>query len=83
MVVSPMVVRMTDLAAHWGKRIKAEREARSWTQADLAREAKIAHQTVAAIEQGRRIPSDTLRLRLAGVFGIDPNDLFAYPAEVA
>jgi transcriptional regulator with XRE-family HTH domain len=45
-------MRNTDSADHLRRFLRAERKRRGWTQADLARRANVAKNTVAALEKG-------------------------------
>ena len=51
------------------------------TQAELARRLGMTRQTVIAIEQGRYSPSLEMAFRIAHVFGVRLDDVFAYPEE--
>ena len=63
-------------------RIRALRfEAGEMTQAELADMLGVTRQTVIAIEQGRYSPSLEMAFRIAGVFGVPLEDVFAYPEE--
>lgn len=56
-------------------------EAGEMTQAELADMLGVTRQTVIAIEQGRYSPSLEMAFRIAGVFGVPLEDVFAYPKE--
>jgi len=56
--------------------IRAEREARGWTQSALAEQLAVSRQTVNAIETGKYDPSLPLAFRLASVFERRIEDLF-------
>jgi putative transcriptional regulator len=63
-------------------RIRALRfEAGEMTQAELADMLGVTRQTVIAIEQERYSPSLEMAFRIAGVFGVPLEDVFAYPKE--
>ena len=51
------------------------------TQADLADRVGVTRQTLIAIEQGRYSPSLEMAFRIAHVFGVRLDDVFAYPEE--
>jgi putative transcriptional regulator len=53
-------------------------DADEMTQADLARRAGLARQTIVALEQGRQYPSLEAAFRIAGVFGLDIEDVFQW-----
>ena len=57
--------------------IKVERAIKNFTQADLAKLAKVSRQTINAIEKGNYVPSTVLALRLATIFEKEVGDLFA------
>ena len=50
--------------------IRREREARNWTQKELAREADLSRSAVQKIETGERKPNLATAKKLARVFGI-------------
>jgi transcriptional regulator with XRE-family HTH domain len=52
-------------------------------QADIADLAKIHNTRLSQIVRGRVSPSESERLRLAGVLQRDVNDLFPSPEEIA
>jgi len=49
------------------------------TQADLADRIGLTRQTIIAIEQGRYSPSLEMAFRIAQVFKVPLDDVFAYP----
>ena len=49
------------------------------TQADLADRVGLTRQTIIAIEQGRYSPSLEVAFRIARVFGVPLERVFAYP----
>ena len=53
-----------------GARIKALREAKGWTQADLAARAKLSVIYVAKMEGGDRVPTLATLKRLARALGV-------------
>jgi putative transcriptional regulator len=59
-----------------GNHIKALRQARGWTQKDLAGRLEGARQTVIAIEGGRYDPSLPLAFAIAEVFGMGIEEIF-------
>jgi transcriptional regulator with XRE-family HTH domain len=60
-------------------RIRALRESRGWTQADLAEKARMSRSQLAMIETEAR-PANTLRLNaIAAALGVEPQDLFDSP----
>ena len=57
-------------------RIRQLREAKGWTQADLAERARMSRSQLAMIEAETR-PANTLRLNaIAAALGVVPEDLF-------
>lgn len=56
------------------------REKLNRSQAFLAEMVGVRQQTISAIERGGIIPSDKLKLRIAGCLGTTPTDLFAWPS---
>ncbi|MFS0736989.1 helix-turn-helix transcriptional regulator [Sphingomonas sp. 1P06PA] len=58
--------------------MREEREARGMTQADLGAEIGMTRQTIAAIEQRRYSPSLESAFRLARVFALPIDALFAW-----
>ena len=57
------------------ERIKALREARGWTQAELARRMNITRNGVNSWEQGLSMPSPTCLVDLAKVFSVSTDYL--------
>jgi putative transcriptional regulator len=57
--------------------LKLERARRNLTQEQLAALAGVTRKTINTIETGRFVPSTTLALILARVFGLRVEDLFA------
>lgn len=62
-------------------RLHLARGARSWTQADLAREVGVSRQTINSIETGRFEPSLSLALKLAALFDMRVEELFSLAGE--
>ena len=56
--------------------VRERREARSWSQGDLAGQLEVSRQTVNAIETEKYDPSLPLAFRLARLFGERIEDLF-------
>ena len=56
--------------------LKALREARGWTQGQLADRLDVSRQTVNALETGRYDPSLPLAFRIARLFGLPIEDVF-------
>lgn len=56
--------------------VRRAREARGWTQGELAVRVGVSRQTINYLEQERYQPSVMLALRLARAFGCRVEDLF-------
>lgn len=61
-------------------RIRAAREQRGWSQAELAERAGVTRQLVSAVEAGRHAPNVRAALGLAGALGRSVEELFGPPA---
>ena len=62
-------------------RLRDARSERGWTQADLAERLEVSRQSVNAIETGRYDPSLPLAFRIAELFGMAIEDVFASPSR--
>lgn len=60
----------------FGDRIRAERERREWSRADLAKALRITEDQVGKLERGDRGFSALLMIQLRQVFGIPLDKLF-------
>ena len=58
-------------------RLRAEREARGWTLADLAERSKVSRAMVSKVERGEASPTAALLGRLAAALGLTLSQLFA------
>jgi putative transcriptional regulator len=58
-------------------RLRELRDERGWSQGALAERADVSRQTINAIESGKYDPSLPLAFRLAGVFGLRIEEIFA------
>ncbi|WP_225028654.1 helix-turn-helix transcriptional regulator [Xinfangfangia pollutisoli] len=56
--------------------IRELRQAKGWSQADLALRLDVSRQTVNALERGRYDPSLPLAFRLAGLFALPIEQIF-------
>ncbi len=56
--------------------VKAYREARGWSQGELARRLGVSRQTINAVETDKYDPSLPLALRMAKLFAVPVPDLF-------
>ena len=57
--------------------VRALRESRTWTQAQLAEAADVSRPAVSAIEQGRITPSVDVAMRIARAFGYRVEEVFS------
>jgi putative transcriptional regulator len=57
-------------------RVRELREARTWSQGDLAEKLDVSRQTVNAIETGKYDPSLPLAFRIAKLFRLSIESLF-------
>ena len=57
-------------------RVKQQREAKGWSQGELARRLGVSRQTINAVETDKYDPSLPLALRMAKLFGVSVPDLF-------
>lgn len=62
-------------------RVRELRQARNWTQEDLAARARVSRQSINSIERDRYIPSLPLALLLARIFQIPTDQVFTLPPE--
>jgi len=65
------------LAERLSNRLREAREARGWTQADLAERIGVSRKTVNTVENGVFVPSTIIALKLAGAFGEPVESLFS------
>jgi putative transcriptional regulator len=61
--------------------LRALREERDWTQADLAVHLDVSRQTINALEAGRYDPSLPLAFKIARLFGRRIEDIFTDGAQ--
>jgi putative transcriptional regulator len=57
-------------------RVREQRTARGWSQAELARTLGVSRQTVISIEGGRYLPSLPLAFAIARAFGSSVDAMF-------
>ncbi|MDR7414945.1 MAG: substrate-binding domain-containing protein [Armatimonadota bacterium] len=67
------------VAAELQSHVRAVRESRGLSQAELARLAGLSRQALSAIEAGRYVPNTAVALRLAEALGCAVEDLFRVP----
>jgi putative transcriptional regulator len=56
--------------------LREAREARGWTQADLAERIGVSRKTINTVENGVFVPSTVIALKLAKAFGEPVEQLF-------
>jgi transcriptional regulator with XRE-family HTH domain len=61
---------MDETARRIAERIRAERETRDWSLADLAERSGVSKAMISKIERGEASPTATLLGRLSGAFGL-------------
>ncbi|XXM71893.1 helix-turn-helix domain-containing protein [Lysinibacillus sphaericus] len=59
----------------WGRRVRAFRKLKGFTQEGLAKELGISVSVLGEVERGSRIPKEDFLLRVADVLGITIEDL--------
>jgi len=59
-----------DTAARIARRLRLERDARGWSQADLAERSGVAKATISKIEREEMSPTAVILVRLAGAFDL-------------
>jgi putative transcriptional regulator len=64
------------LAETLGNRLRGAREAKGWTQAELAERIGVSRKTVNTVENGVFTPSTVVALKLAAALGCAVEDLF-------
>ena len=64
-------------------RLKVLRAERNWSQADLAEKLDVSRQSVNAIETGKYDPSLPLAFKIARVFALPIEQIFADDEETA
>ena len=62
-------------------RVRELRQARNWTQEDLAARAGVSRQSINSIERDRYIPSLPLALLLARIFNVPTDQIFILASE--
>lgn len=67
----------------FGRRIKQLREAKGWTQEELAERSGVSAQAVSHYETGRRSPLFSTAVHLAAALGCPVTDLLQDPTPVA
>lgn len=63
-------------ADKWGRRIRAFRKLKGFTQEGLAKELGISVSVLGEIERGNRIPSEKMVAQISDVLQIQPEELY-------
>jgi transcriptional regulator with XRE-family HTH domain len=61
---------MDDTGARIARRLRLERDARGWSQADLAERSHVSKATISKIEREEMSPTAVILVRLAGAFDL-------------
>lgn len=72
-----------EILAAFGRRVRAAREARGWTQEDLADEAELDRTYIGGIERGQRNVAILALNKLADALDEGFGDFFPYAAQAA
>jgi putative transcriptional regulator len=72
---------LTGLAERLANSLRAERDARGWTQAELAARVGVSRKTINTIENGVFIPSTLTALKIAEALGRRVEDMFSVVNE--
>lgn len=65
-----MTTKEDDIGAQLARRIRIERDARSWSLADLAERSGVAKATISKIERGETSPTAVILVRLSAAFDL-------------
>ena len=65
------------MAERLANALKSERDARGWTQADLAARVGVSRKTINTIENGVFVPSTITALKIADALGRSVEQLFS------
>jgi putative transcriptional regulator len=69
------------MASSIQNRVKELRNARGWTQEQLAEAVRVSRQSINSIERDRYVPSLALALSFARVFGCSTEEIFTLIGE--
>lgn len=72
-----MSTNVNELESRLASRLKAEREARGWSLAELAERSGVSKAMISKIERGESSPTATLLGHLSGAFGLTLSALLA------
>lgn len=64
-------------------RLKVLRAERDWTQEELANRVGVTRKTINTVERAVFVPSTVLSLKLARVFGVPVEEIFALADETS
>lgn len=76
----PVATTATSLGELWGKRLHDRRLDLGLSQAQVAKLADVAQQSIARFEAGQQIPLDRTKVALARALATNPGDLFPWPS---
>ncbi|MBT2684415.1 helix-turn-helix transcriptional regulator [Bacillus sp. ISL-37] len=62
-------------AEKWGRRIRAYRKLKGYTQESFAKELGVSVSILGEIERGNRMPGERLIIRIAEVLGVGLDEL--------
>ncbi len=65
-----MTTIVDDTCARIARRVRLERDARGWSQADLAQRSRVSKATISKIEREEMSPTAVILVRLAGAFDL-------------
>lgn len=71
-----------DFHQSWADKVRARRKSLGWSQAKLAKEARVDQALISRIESGATVPGDDTKWKLAGALGERMDALFSYPNVV-
>lgn len=66
----------------FGERVKAEREKKDWSQAELAEKIHVSRQSVSKWETGKSLPSIEVLIDLSDLFGITIDEMLRSDREL-
>ena len=69
------------MAERLANRLRAEREFRGWTQAELAARVGVSRKTINTVENGIFVPSTMIALKIAQAFERSVEQLFSVVDE--
>lgn len=72
-----------DLTEQWGRRLKELRRERGLSLRDVTEATGLHRSHYCRIEAGETTPSDETRMKLARVYDVRVEEIFAYPDQTA